>query len=91
MHPPEITGEPPDVWAALPVASRRKVQAEELEQDMARVLVHARGGVLHDAEVAENSVCCAVHEGILRRRTVQETPRSGIRGWISRAAPPPSC
>ena len=39
--------------------------AEELEQEMARVLAHARGEVLNDAEVQKFR---QLHEEILRRR-----------------------
>jgi len=38
---------------------------EELEQEMARVLAHARGEVLDDAEVQK---FWQLHEEILRRR-----------------------
>jgi hypothetical protein len=38
---------------------------EELEQEMARVLAHARGQVLNDAEVQK---FWQLHEEILRRR-----------------------
>jgi hypothetical protein len=39
---------------------------EQLEQELARVLEHARGGVLNDAEVRK---FWQLHEEILRRRS----------------------
>ncbi len=87
MHPPEITGEPPDVWAAFPVASRRKFQAEELEQEMVRVLAHARGEVLDDAEVQKFRQLHGTTKrfcGVVRH---QETPHSGASCYVMRSGP----
>jgi hypothetical protein len=47
---------------------------EELEQELARVLAHARGEVLNNAEVQK---FWQLNEEILRRVRHQETPRSG--------------
>jgi hypothetical protein len=47
---------------------------EELEQELARVLAHARGEVLNDAEVQK---FWQLNEEIRRRVRHQETPRSG--------------
>lgn len=48
---------------------------EELEQEMARVLAHARGEVLNDAEVQKFRRSCTKRFcGVVRH---QETPRSG--------------
>src|ERR1700687_2216846 len=63
----------PNAFSCSPSGEKRKSSMtnieictdEELEQEMARVLAHARGEVLDDAEVQK---FWQLHEEILRRR-----------------------